>query len=168
MGTLGRILVLWGSLLGVLPAAAAKLDGQWLLEFQTEDGLGKAALSLEREESALNVGLRIDRHRLVGKAALTGNKFEVDLRHAEQPGSPAHSSRLYLRGHLVGDHLRGTWDDGEHQGEWVGTRYLPKGLGDIYEARADHGLSGGRDHLHSPPRRNRCPVLSGKELMLGY
>ncbi len=123
MGTLGRILVLWVSLLGILPAAAAKLDGQWLLEFQTEDGLGRAALSLEREESALNVELRIDRHRLTGKAVLTGNEFEVDLRHAEQPGSPGHSSRLYLRGRLVGEHLRGTWDDGEHQGEWIGTRH---------------------------------------------
>ncbi len=123
MGTLGRILVLWVSLLGILPAAAAKLDGQWLLEFQTEDGLGRAALNLETEESALNVELRIDRHRLVGKAALTGNEFEVDLGHAEQPGSPGHSSRLHLKGRLVGEHLRGTWDDGEHQGEWIGTRY---------------------------------------------
>ena len=123
MGTLGRILVLWVSLLGILPAAAAKLDGQWLLEFQTEDGLGRAALSLETEESALNVELRIDGHRLAGKATLTGNEFEVDLRHAVQPGSPGHSSRLRLRGRLVGEHLRGTWDDGMHQGEWMGTRY---------------------------------------------
>ena len=123
MGTSGRILTLWVFLLGVLPAAAAKLDGQWLLEFQTEDGLGRAALSLETEESALNVELRIDRHRLAGKAALKDNEFEVDLRHAVQPGSPNHSSRLFLRGRLVGEHLRGTWDDGERQGEWIGTRY---------------------------------------------
>ena len=122
MGTLGRILTLWVSLLGILPAAA-KLDGQWLLEFQTEDALGSAALSLETEESTLNVELRIDRHRLVGTAALTGNDFEVDLRHAVQPGSPNHSSRLFLRGRLVGEHLRGTWNDGEHQGEWIGTRH---------------------------------------------
>ncbi len=123
MSTLGRILVLWVSLLGILPAAAAKLDGRWLLGSQTEDGLLRAALSLEAEESALNVELRIDRHRLVGKAALTGHEFEVDLGHAEQPGSPGHSSRLHLRGRLVGEHLRGTWDDGEHQGEWTATRY---------------------------------------------
>ena len=122
MGTLGRILTLWVSLLGILPAAA-KLDGQWLLEFQTEDALGSAALSLETEESTLNVELRIDRHQLVGTAALTGNDFEVDLRHAVQPGSPNHSSRLFLRGRLVGEHLRGTWNDGEHQGEWIGTRH---------------------------------------------
>ncbi len=123
MGTLGRILALWVSLLGILPAAAAKLDGQWLLEFQTEDGLGRAALNLETEESALNVELRIDRHRLVGKASLTANGFEVDLRHAEQPESPGHSSRLRLRGRLVGEHLKGTWDDGTSRGDWMGTRY---------------------------------------------
>ncbi len=123
MGTLGRILVLWVSLLGILPAAAAKLDGQWLFESQTEDSRGRAALSLETEESALNVELRIDGHRLAGKATLTDNEFEVDLRHAVQPGSPSHSSRLLLRGRLVGEHLRGTWDDGEHQGEWIGTRH---------------------------------------------
>ena len=123
MGTSGRILTLWVFLLGILPAAAAKLDGQWLLEFQTVDGVGRAELSLETEESTLNVEMRIDRHRLVGKAALTGNEFEVDLGHAEQPGSPGHSSRLHLRGRLVGEHLRGTWDDGEHQGEWMGTRH---------------------------------------------
>ena len=57
MGTSGRILTLWVFLLGIMPAAAAKLDGQWLLEFQTEDGLGRATLSLETEESALNVEL---------------------------------------------------------------------------------------------------------------
>jgi hypothetical protein len=122
MGTLGRILALWVSLLGILPAAAEKLDGQWLLEFQTEDGLGRAALSLETEESALNVELRIDRHRLVGKAVLTGSEFEVELGHAEQPGSPNHSSHLRLKGRLESEHLRGTWDDGEHQGKWTGTR----------------------------------------------
>lgn len=123
MGTLGRILALWVFLLGILPAVAAKLDGQWVLEFQTDDGFGRAALSLETEESTLNVEMRIDRHRLTGKAAQTGNEFEVDLRHAVQPGSPGHSSRLHLRGRLVGEHLRGTWDDGEHQGEWMGTRH---------------------------------------------
>ncbi len=121
--TLGRILALWVFLLPILPAAAPKLDGRWLFESQTEDGSLRAALSLETEESALNVELRIDRHRLVGKAALTGNEFEVDLGHAEQPGSPGHSSRIHLSGRLVGEHLRGTWDDGEHQGEWIGTRY---------------------------------------------
>ena len=121
--TMGRILALWVFLLPIMPAAAAKLDGQWLLEFQTEDGQGRADLRLDTEESALNVELRIDNHRLVGKAAFTANEFEVDLRHAVQPGSPNHSSRLLLRGRLVGEHLRGTWDDGEHQSEWVGTRY---------------------------------------------
>ena len=122
MGVLGRLLTLWVFLLGTLPAAAAQLDGQWLLEFQTDDGLVTADLSLETEESALKVELSIDRHRLVGKAALQDNEFEVDLRHALQPGSPNHSSRLFLKGRLVGEHLRGTWDDGEHQGEWIGTR----------------------------------------------
>lgn len=123
MGTLGRIVALWAFMLGILPAAAAQLDGQWLLESQTDDGLLTAALSLETEESALNVELKIDRHRLTGKAALRGNGFEVDLRHAVQPGSPDHSSRLRLRARLVGEHLRGTWDDGTNQGEWRGTRY---------------------------------------------
>ena len=53
----------------------------------------------------------------------TGNEFDVDLRHAVQPGSPGHSSRLRLRGRLVGEHLRGTSDDGTNEGEWMGTRY---------------------------------------------
>jgi len=120
---LGRILALGVFLLGTLPAAGAKLDGQWLLELQSEDGLVKAALSLETDGTALDLELKIDRHRLVAKAVLTGNEFEADLRHAIQPGSPNHSSRLFLRGRLVGERLRGTWDDGEHQGEWIGTRY---------------------------------------------
>lgn len=121
--TLHRILALWVSLLAILPAAAPKVDGRWLFESKTEDGSLTAVLTLETEESALNVELRIDRHRLVGRATLTDNEFEVDLRHAVQPGSPDHSSRLLLRGRLIGEHLRGTWDDGEHEGEWTGTRY---------------------------------------------
>ena len=103
-------------------AQAAELTGIWLFSAETGDSVLRPRLTLQAAEPRLSARLEIDRHVLEGSGTVKGDEFDVQLQHAVSPGSAGHSSRLHLRGKLDGDQLKGTWDDGEHLGEWTATR----------------------------------------------
>ncbi len=106
----------------VTTAQAADLTGIWLFSAETDDGLLRARLTLQAAEPQLSARMKIDRHVLEGSGTVKDHEFDVQLQHAVSPGSSGHSSRLHLRGKVDGDQLKGTWDDGEHRGEWTATR----------------------------------------------